>query len=154
MNWQQDRIGSAHRGENPMVLAKMKSGFAVMGDTQFLPGYCVLLPYVEVNTLNDLPFQQRSDYLLDMSLIGDAIQAVCQPRRIKYSIYGNTDAFLHAHIFPRYDWEPEERKPYPVWQYSPDMWRNSQYQFRDETHLELKEKLIKKLQKVMTGAYE
>jgi diadenosine tetraphosphate (Ap4A) HIT family hydrolase len=154
MNWKQDRIGSAHRGENPMVLAKMKSGFAVMGDTQFLPGYCVLLPYEEVNTLNDLPYKQRSDYLLDMSLIGDAIQEVCQPRRINYSIYGNTDAFLHAHIFPRYDWEPEERKPYPVWQYSPDMWRDSQYQYRDETHVELKEKLIKQLQKIMSKAYE
>jgi diadenosine tetraphosphate (Ap4A) HIT family hydrolase len=154
MNWKQDRIGSAHRGENPMVLAKMKSGFAVMGDTQFLPGYCVLLPSKGVNTLNDLSYKQRTDYLLDMSLIGDAIQAVCQPRRINYSIYGNTDAFLHSHIFPRYDWEPEERKPYPVWQYSPDMWRDSQYQYRDKTHVELKEKLIEQLQKIMSKAYK
>lgn len=76
-DWKMDRIGSAHRGENPMVLTKLKSGFVVMGDTQFLPGYCVLLPLEKVNTLNDLDFKQRGEYLLDMSLIGDAIQEVC-----------------------------------------------------------------------------
>jgi hypothetical protein len=47
-DWRRDRIGSALRGENPMVLAKMKSGFAVIGDTQFLPGYCLLLAYPRV----------------------------------------------------------------------------------------------------------
>lgn len=116
-DWKMDRIGSAHRGENSMVLTKLKSEFVVMGDTQFLPGYCVLLPLEQVNTLNDLDFKQRGEYLLDMSLIGDAIQEVCSPRRINYSIYGNTDAFLHAHIFPRYEWESTERKRMPVWQY-------------------------------------
>ncbi len=27
-----------------MVLAEMKSGYVAIEDTQFLPGYCVLLP--------------------------------------------------------------------------------------------------------------
>ena len=76
-DWKKDRIASAHRGENPMVLTKMRSGFAVIGDTQFLPGYCLLLPFDKVDTLNDFNFKQRSEYLLDMSLIGDAIQAIC-----------------------------------------------------------------------------
>lgn len=152
-DWKKDRIASAHRGENPMVIAKMKSGFAVIGDTQFLPGYCVLLPLVKVSTLNDLGFKQRSEYLLDMSLIGDAIQEVCNPRKINYSIYGNTDAFLHAHIFPRYEWESEERKPKPVWLYSPDHWTDSRFQYTDEKHLEIKEKLTKKLQLLMQDAY-
>ena len=50
-DWKKDRIASAHLGENPMVIAKMRSGFAVIGDTQFLPGYCVLLPLVKVSYL-------------------------------------------------------------------------------------------------------
>lgn len=81
-----------------MVIAKMKSGYAVIGDTQFLPGYCVLLAYPKVDTLNDLTIEQRGDYLVDMSLIGDAIQSVCNPRRLNYSMYGNSDAFC-THIF-------------------------------------------------------
>jgi diadenosine tetraphosphate (Ap4A) HIT family hydrolase len=40
-----------------------------------------------------------------MSLIGEAILKVCSPSRVNYSIYGNTNAYLHAHLFPRYNWE-------------------------------------------------
>ncbi|MGE6632066.1 HIT family protein [Bacillus sp. NPDC077027] len=116
-DWKKDRFGVIERGENPMVLAKMKSGYAVIGDTQFLPGYCVLLAFLKVNDLNELTLEQRSQYLLDMSIIGDAVTEVCQPSRMNYSIYGNSDAYLHAHIFPRYEWEPEDKRPYPVWQY-------------------------------------
>ena len=39
-DWRTDRIGSAQRGENPTVLRHLDAGFAVIGDTQFLPGYC------------------------------------------------------------------------------------------------------------------
>ena len=42
-NWRVDRISSARRGENPLVMARMPSGFAVIGDTQHLPGYSLLL---------------------------------------------------------------------------------------------------------------
>lgn len=134
--WKKDRIAAAHRGDNPMVIAKMRSGFAAIGDTQFLPGYCVLLPAKPFGSLEELDFKQRSEYLLDMSLIGEVILKVCQPRRVNYSIYGNTDAYLHAHIFPRYNWEPAERIPYPVWQYSSEKWFNAEYQFSNEKHRE------------------
>ncbi|WP_242688625.1 hypothetical protein [Bacillus sp. Cs-700] len=151
--WKQDRILSAHRGDNPMVLAKMKSGFAVLGDTQFLPGYCVLLPSVKVDSLNDLDVKQRSDYLLDMSIIGDVINEVCHPKRINYSIYGNTDAFLHAHIFPRYEWEPKENIPKPVWLYAQEKWTDSKYLYSIDKHLILKEKLIDKLKERIKQIY-
>ncbi len=36
--WKQDRIGTAQRGENPTTLLRMRSGFAFIGDSQFLPG--------------------------------------------------------------------------------------------------------------------
>jgi hypothetical protein len=42
-DWRMDRIGAALRGENPTVLRRLTSGFAVIGDVQFLPGYSVLL---------------------------------------------------------------------------------------------------------------
>jgi hypothetical protein len=54
-DWRADRLGTARRGENPLVLAKMRSAYAVMGDTQFLPGYCVLLSDSDANHLTDLP---------------------------------------------------------------------------------------------------
>jgi diadenosine tetraphosphate (Ap4A) HIT family hydrolase len=153
-DWKKDRIGSAQRGENPLVLAKMKSGFAVIGDTQFLPGYCVLLAYPQAESLNDLSFRERSDYLLDMSLIGDAIERACNPRRVNYSILGNTDPFLHAHIFPRYEWEPEELKLYPVWRYPNEKWSDRQYHYNEEKHRELRAKITEHLLELMDQAYK
>jgi hypothetical protein len=43
IDWRQDRVGSALRGQNPTVLVRLPGGFAGMGDPQWLPGYCVLL---------------------------------------------------------------------------------------------------------------
>ncbi|HEX7064177.1 MAG TPA: HIT domain-containing protein [Bacillales bacterium] len=152
-DWKKDRIGSAVRGENPMVLSRMRGGFAVIGDTQFLPGYCLLLPLRQAADLNDLEVRERSNYLLDMSLLGEAIQSVCSCSRINYSIYGNSDPFLHAHVFPRYEREPEERRPMPVWQYPRTMWTDDQYQYSDEKHGEIRKQMTEELQRIMKAVY-
>lgn len=107
-DWIRDRIGAAQHGENPLVIARMRSGFTVIGDYQYLPGYCVLLAAPQVNHLSDLPLPARAAFLVDMSLLGEAIMSVCQPRRMNYEILGNTDEYLHAHVWPRYNWEPQE----------------------------------------------
>jgi hypothetical protein len=61
--------------------------------SQFLPGYCVLLvDDPSIDRLTDLPSQ----------------------------ILGNTDAYLHAHLFARYDWEPAPHVGRPVWLYKPE----------------------------------
>ena len=102
----------------------MKSGFAVLADSQFLPGYCILLAYPKVNSLNDLDTVQRLIFLREMAFVGDAITEVCTPLRINYEILGNTDAYLHAHIIPRYDWEEDGLRKMPVWLY-PRKYRTS-----------------------------
>ena len=136
-----------------MVLTRMKSGYAVIGDTQFLPGYCVLLAYPKAASLNDLNYPQRADFLLDMSLLGEAVQTVCDPIRVNCSIYGNSDAYLHAHVFPRYEWEPEERKRYPVWQYPAGMWSNQEFQYMEHKHGPMKAQITDKLKKLMRRAH-
>ena len=40
-------------------------------------------------------------------------------RRVNLEILGNTDEFLHAHVWPGYSWEPAELIPRPVWLYRP-----------------------------------
>ncbi|MDF2590381.1 MAG: hypothetical protein K0S41_4224 [Anaerocolumna sp.] len=152
-DWKSDRIGSAVRGDNPTVLAKMKSGYAVIADPQFLPGYCVLLGFPQVNSLNDLTLEQRKYFLLDMSLLGDAISTVCKPIRVNYEILGNSDAFLHAHVIPRFDWEDEVLKKQPIWVYPKENWSLEQYQFSEEKHGELKNHLSSVLEKLMKENY-
>ncbi len=102
----------------------MTAGFAVIGDVQFLPGYCVLLTDdVTADRLTDLPQARRLAFLSDMDTLGEAVERVCSRRepafrRINYEILGNHDAFLHAHIWPRYEWEPAENRSHAVWSYA------------------------------------
>jgi diadenosine tetraphosphate (Ap4A) HIT family hydrolase len=129
-DWRSDRIGSALRGENPTVLARMPAGFAVMGDVQWLPGYCVLLSDDPSATrLSDLAPEQRSAYLDSMARLAAAVEVACAQadpafRRVNVEILGNTDEFLHAHIWPRYRWEPEDLVGGPVWLYPLERWRD------------------------------
>jgi diadenosine tetraphosphate (Ap4A) HIT family hydrolase len=83
------------------------SGWVVLCDTQFLSGYCILLPDPLVSSLNDLDRKKRAEYLCDMALVGDALIEVTGAYRINYAIAGNSDPYLHAHIVPRYMTEPE-----------------------------------------------
>ena len=113
-----DRVAAARAGTNPYVIAKMPSGWAVIGDVQFLPGYCLLLADPVVPSLNDLSLQARSQYLQDMVCIGDAILKATDSFRINYEVLGNSEPELHAHIFPRYMSEPEELRRKPAWFYN------------------------------------
>jgi diadenosine tetraphosphate (Ap4A) HIT family hydrolase len=123
-DWKVDRIGSALRGENPTVMRRLSTGFAIIGDMQFLPGYSVLLiDSPDVQRLSDLPRPRRMDFLAEMDLLAEAVERVCARRdpafrRVNISILGNLDPFLHAHIVPRYTWEPEQYHRGPIDQYS------------------------------------
>lgn len=113
-------MGSALAGTNPTVLRRLSAGFAVMGDVQHLPGYCVLITDTPgVDQIVDLPLATQSEFLEDMALLGRAVATVCARRdpsfrRINLEIQGNTDAFLHAHITPRYTWEPPDIVGWPA----------------------------------------
>jgi diadenosine tetraphosphate (Ap4A) HIT family hydrolase len=100
MDWTIDRIESAFSGKNPAVICRMKSGFVVLADTQFLPGYCILLACPKVKSLNDLGDVPRLLFLREMAIVGDAIMEVCQPLRINYEILSNTDS-ISMHISSR-----------------------------------------------------
>ena len=115
------RVAAARAGENPTVICRMPSGWAVLGDAQFLRGYSVLLPDPVVSSLNALDEAGRRQFLFDMSVIGDALLEVTGARLINYEILGNTEEALHAHVFPRYNTEPDERRPGPVWLYDREL---------------------------------
>ncbi len=100
-----------------MVVCRVPSGWVVLADTQFLHGYCVLLPDPIVASLNDLDRQARSEFLCDMVSVGDALLEVTDAYRINYAIAGNSEPYLHAHIVPRYLSEPEQLRKDLPWSY-------------------------------------
>lgn len=113
----QQRVEAARAGKNPTVICRVPSGWVVMGDIQYLPGYCLLLPDPVVKDLNTLDKKTRAQFLKDMVIIGDALLEVTDAYHINYEILGNTEPALHAHIFPRYMSEPEHLRKIPVWSY-------------------------------------
>lgn len=133
-DWRADRVGAALRGENPTVLRRLAAGFAVIGDVQFLPGYSVLLvDEPGVQRLSDLPRVKRLAFLSDMDRLGEAVEGVCRRmdpafRRVNLEILGNREPFLHAHVWPRFEWEPADVVGAPVWLYPRERW--SQERFR------------------------
>ena len=109
-------------------MAHLPAAFAVMGDVQWLPGYSVLLvDRVGVDRLSDLPPTERLAFLGSMERLGEAVERACAASdaaflRVNLEILGNADHYLHAHIWPRYEWEPPELVQRPVWLYPPGRW--------------------------------
>jgi diadenosine tetraphosphate (Ap4A) HIT family hydrolase len=156
-DWREDPVGTAHRGENPMVMARMRTGFAVIGDTQHLPGYSLLLcDDASVDHLTDLAREQRQAFLLDMALLGEAVALACRPlglRRINYEVLGNSVPLLHAHVHARYDWEPAELISHPVWAYASGVRNDPAYAYNDREHGDLRGTIRAELERVMRSAY-
>jgi diadenosine tetraphosphate (Ap4A) HIT family hydrolase len=148
--WRSDRIGAALRGENPTVLARLPAGFAVIGDVQWLPGYCVLLTdRPEIGRLSELSNSERRDYLDSMARLAAAVEDACAEldpgfRRVNVEILGNTDPFLHTHVWPRYDWEPADLVGKPVWLYPPTHWSDPAHALGPH-HDELRAALVRRL---------
>ena len=126
--WRMDRVGSALAGTNPTVMGRLPAAFAVIGDVQFLPGYSVAISdRPGVDRLSDLPRADRIAFLSSMETLAEAVERACAAldsdfRRANLEILGNTDAFLHAHVWPRYEWEAPHLRSKPVWLYPADRW--------------------------------
>lgn len=138
-------------------MARMRSGFAVIGDTQYLPGYSLLLTDdVGVDHLTDLPWPTRRDFLFDLSLIGEAVFAVTRERgahRINYEVLGNSWPHLHGHVHARYEWEPSDMVGGPVWRYPKEIVDAPEHVYADGRHGELRAAITAELTRLMGEAY-
>ncbi|HYE87007.1 MAG TPA: hypothetical protein VEA16_11670 [Vicinamibacterales bacterium] len=108
-------VEAARNGALTRAIARMASGWAVLGDPQITRGYCLLLPDPVVPDLNSLTGAARDQFLRDMAALGDAVLAVTGAERINYEILGNVEPALHAHVIPRHASERPELRRTAVW---------------------------------------
>ena len=108
-------VEQARRGQLARLVARVGSGWVALGDPQILPAYCLLYPDPVVSDLTALTGDARRHFLDDMARVGDAVLAETGAERVNYEMLGNVEPALHAHIIPRYAWEPPERRRQPVW---------------------------------------
>jgi len=115
------RVRQCQAGAYPKAICRLSSGWVVLGDVQFLRGYSLLLPDPVVPHLNEMDAAARKVFLYEMSVVGDVILEITGAVRINYEMLGNVEPALHAHIFPRFEDEPEELRLKPVWLYDWDI---------------------------------
>lgn len=153
----ENAIAAALRGANPKVMARMRTGFAVIGDTQFLPGYSLLLSDdPEVNHLTDLPRAKRRDFLFDLSLLGEAAFAATRgggAQRINYEVLGNSWPHLHGHVHVRYASEPADKITGPVWRYPKELRDAPEHAYDETRDGALRAAITSELLRVMREAY-
>jgi diadenosine tetraphosphate (Ap4A) HIT family hydrolase len=99
------------------MIARLGTGWDVMGDPQVLDGYCLLLPDPVVPHLNAMPSAAQAAFLADMACLGRAVLEVTGAVRINYAMLGNLEPALHAHVFPRFATEPQEFRTAHPWAY-------------------------------------
>jgi len=138
-------VEQARSGTLDRVITRLTSGWVVLGPSQLLTGYCLLLPDPVVGSLNDLDAAHRQDFLLDMARIGDAVLKACKPAKLNYAMLGNVEPALHAHIIPRYSHEPESMRTRPIWSYAPSIWDAPEHAFDPFKHKILKQDLAEAL---------
>jgi diadenosine tetraphosphate (Ap4A) HIT family hydrolase len=111
------RVAGCRAGVETSLIARLASGWAVMGDPQVLRGYCLLLPDPVVPHLNALPPAGQAAFLADLARLGQAVFEVVRPVRINYALFGNVEPALHGHVIPRYADEPDALRTAHPWAY-------------------------------------
>ena len=129
-----ERCRAAHY---PPMVAKLSSGWVVMGERQVFAGYCLLLPDPVVPQLNALAGAARAEFLADMARIGDALQTATAAQRINYAMFGNVEPALHAHIIPRFADEPAATSTAQPWAFD---WTQAP-EYADAVHGDLKRRI-------------
>lgn len=131
------RVAALRAGTDPTHLARLRSGWAVLGDPQVLPGYCLLLPDPVMPHLNALEGEARTTFLAELALLGDVLLAEFGALRINYAIFGNVEPALHAHLFPRRASESPDIATAQPWAWD---WGQAP-RFSAETHGAMQERL-------------
>jgi len=133
------QVEACEKGDFERLIGRCRSGFVIMGASQILKGYCLLLPSTVPAHLNQMPMDERTLFLQEMSLIGESILKVVQGVRINYEMLGNLQPALHAHIIPRFADEPEDLRALPYWNFPQEL--VSRYNFDPEKHRCLMDKI-------------
>ena len=91
-----ERIEQIKRGETPYFVCELSTGYVVLGDHQRFQGYTLFLSKQHVTELYHLPWEIRTRFLQEMSLVAEAVAAVYHPDKMNYELLGNGDTHLHC----------------------------------------------------------
>ena len=108
-----DRIAMIQTGKNPYFVAELSTGYVVLADSQYFPGYTLFLAKRHVTELHLMPPAEKAQFMLEMSWVSEACAQAFHADKMNLELLGNGDSHVHWHLFPRHIGDTEQ--PGPVW---------------------------------------
>lgn len=143
------KIEEIKKNKNSYFVYELNTGYVVIGKYQFYKGYTLFLCKKHVFELHELPQEFRKQFLLDMSLVAEAVFKAFKPRKLNYELLGNTTPHLHWHLFPRYKNDPIPQRP--IWCIDPSITCSDKVKPTPSEIKYLKAKLIKAIKQIKKG---
>jgi diadenosine tetraphosphate (Ap4A) HIT family hydrolase len=104
---------------DPFFVKEMKSGYVVICHHQFYKGYMLFISKVHKQELHELDQETKQIFLLEMSMVAEAIYKIFHPIKLNYELLGNTVSHLHWHLIPRHKDDPNISQP--IWTVDKDI---------------------------------
>jgi diadenosine tetraphosphate (Ap4A) HIT family hydrolase len=101
-----NRIDLIKKGQNKYFVKELQSGYVVLADFQYFPGYTIFLSKIHTDELHKLGKENREIFLNEMAVVAEVVNNVFKPKKLNYELLGNTDHHLHWHLIPRYGTDP------------------------------------------------
>jgi diadenosine tetraphosphate (Ap4A) HIT family hydrolase len=108
-----ERIATCANGSHPGLIAELETGWAVLGDLQYWPGYSLLLGKAPATELHEIPRDDLGRHLREVAQLAEAVHRAVRPHKMNYELLGNSVHHVHWHLFPRRADEPSPKAP--VW---------------------------------------
>ena len=141
-----NRINMIKEGTNKYFVAEFETGYAVLGDHQYFEGYTLFLGKEHKRELHELDSGYKQKFLVEMSIVAEAVHNAFQPLKLNYELLGNGDSHMHWHIFPRQITEPNPAQP--VWLTPREVMYADSNRPGEERLAELKQALLIELNKL------
>ncbi len=105
---------AADRGQDPYAVAALASGYVRLNPTQYHRGATFFVARQCVTELHELSGDERTEHLLDLVAVAEAVHRTVRPRKLNYEALGNSVPHLHWWITPRHHDDP--RPAGPIWE--------------------------------------
>ncbi|MGH7348107.1 MAG: HIT family protein, partial [Candidatus Rokuibacteriota bacterium] len=106
-----DTCPAAEAGQVLRKVQDLPASIAILAPDQYYKGYTMVVSKTHAVELYELPERQSTQYFQDMVAVAKAIATAFKPRKMNYEVLGNTVGHLHWHLFPRYEWDPNSKRP-------------------------------------------
>ena len=144
-----DRIKLIKQGKNKYFVKELQSGYVVLADFQYFPGYTIFLSKIHTDELHKLGNKNREIFLNEMAIVAEAVYKVFRPKKLNYELLGNTDHHLHWHLVPRYGTDP--RPETAIWAIDSAIRYDEKYKPSYAELSKMKKKLLEELNKLINS---